>query len=135
MFNLEQKIDEIRQKPDHIKVWYVYGAVAACMIFVLFIFVLNVRVNFSQTNQALPDGTDPFETIRTDFDRSLTEEAPTLDDLIDPAQAEEPLVDVEDRTAAGINLAPTETVEENIVGPRDEPTPGTSLPSGSLPLE
>lgn len=61
-----QKIEEIRQKPEHVRVWYVWGAVGAVMVFVVFIWIFSLHESFRRSSpvedvkkieQKLPIGT------------------------------------------------------------------------------
>ena len=49
LVKIEQKIEEIREKPEHIRVHYIYGIIAVFMIFVValwfFSFFTNTKEN------------------------------------------------------------------------------------------
>lgn len=45
--NINEKIEEIRQKPEHERVRYVWGAVAISMLFVVIIWIVSLKENFS----------------------------------------------------------------------------------------
>ena len=43
---LERKIDEIRAQPEHIRVRYMWGAMAISMAFIIVIWLMSIRINF-----------------------------------------------------------------------------------------
>ncbi len=49
LFKIERKIEEIREKPEHIRVRYIYGIIVVFMVFVVvlwfFSFFTNTRQN------------------------------------------------------------------------------------------
>ncbi len=45
---LSQKIDEIRKKPEHIRMRYVFASVLIAMIFIFLIWVFSVRESFKE---------------------------------------------------------------------------------------
>lgn len=47
MLNIEKKIEEIRQKPEHIRLRYTWGMVAVSMVAVLTIWFVSIKVNFA----------------------------------------------------------------------------------------
>lgn len=85
-FSLSQKIEEIRQKPEHIRMRYVWAWLAISMIFIFGIWVFSVResfkaVNFSQDQ--LPDLKSGMPDLREDissmeeFQKSLEQSSST----------------------------------------------------------
>ena len=76
--DIHKKIEEIRQKPDHEKIRYVWGAVTISMLFVFIIWIFSIRVSFqknqtTETNQA----TEELEAKL----KNLKEAAPSLKNL------------------------------------------------------
>jgi cytoskeletal protein RodZ len=57
-----QKLDEIRQKPEHVRIWYVWACVFVVMFFVVVIWIFSLQENFrvaipetaKEAGQALP---------------------------------------------------------------------------------
>lgn len=45
-FNISQKIENIRQKPEHIRMRYVWFWLSISMIFIFFIWIFSVKENF-----------------------------------------------------------------------------------------
>jgi hypothetical protein len=41
--NFEDKIEEIRKKPEHIRLRWAWGLTAVCMLLVIFIWFLSIR--------------------------------------------------------------------------------------------
>lgn len=46
--NLSEKIDEIRHKPEHIRIRYVWGMVVISMFFIVIIWVFSLKENLQQ---------------------------------------------------------------------------------------
>lgn len=122
MWNLGDKIEDIRQKPENIRMRFVYIAVGVSMLFVMGIFLLNVKVNFSAINQKDTSSTDPFTILRGQVEDSIEKsDAPTLDDLRGTTnELNQQLQEAEDREAAGLNTEPVEKIENpSQIGPDD----------------
>lgn len=45
-----EKIEEIRKKPDHIKMRYVWICVIACMILIVFIWFLSIKAGINEAS-------------------------------------------------------------------------------------
>jgi len=76
--NINKKIEEIRQKPEHERLRYVWGSVAVCMVFVFLIWILSVRLSIQKTadqsqTQPLPDIGKQLQDIKN--------AAPSLNDV------------------------------------------------------
>lgn len=56
---IERKIEEIRQKPENIRIRYVWGSVAVVMLVVISVWVVNLRESFRKS-----DMTSETETMR-----------------------------------------------------------------------
>ena len=82
---IERKVHDIRQEPLHIRIRYVWGAVAITMFFVLFIWILSMKMNFlnintdTQTQESMDDLQEKIDTIRGD----VTEDSISIDDLLE----------------------------------------------------
>lgn len=50
MVDIKQKIIEINKKPEHIRLKFMYAAVFFCMIFVIIVWAMSVKINFSSSN-------------------------------------------------------------------------------------
>ncbi|NTW13643.1 MAG: hypothetical protein HGA31_01275 [Candidatus Moranbacteria bacterium] len=72
MAYIEKKIEEIRNKPEPIRVIYVWGMVAAVMVLVVFVWIFTLRENLAT---AVPSaGTDVIQdAVRQDDTRSQVE--------------------------------------------------------------
>lgn len=46
---IERKIEEIRQKPEHVRVWYAWVGVFVVMFFVLVIWIFTLKENLSRS--------------------------------------------------------------------------------------
>ncbi|MBP9752081.1 MAG: hypothetical protein KBD19_04465 [Candidatus Moranbacteria bacterium] len=45
-----RKIEEIRQKPEHVRVWYAWVGVLVAMFFVVLIWIFTLQENLSRSN-------------------------------------------------------------------------------------
>lgn len=79
MFDLNKKIEEIRQKPEAERLRYVWGAVSVCMVFIFLIWALSVKVSL-QKNNGLPQAQTALPDIRQQLD-DLKKTAPSLDQV------------------------------------------------------
>ena len=84
---LMRKIEEIRELPEHIRLRYVIGLVAICMLFIIGIWVLTVREGFlgavSEVNTGSEQAKEGISNIReslpsTDSLRTLKEQSEGL---------------------------------------------------------
>lgn len=56
---IKEKIEEIRQKPEHIRIRYVWALVAICMVFVIIIWVISLKAqNNSNTGAEIKSPLD-----------------------------------------------------------------------------
>jgi len=46
---IERKIEEIRQKPEHVRVWYAWVGVLVTMFFVVLIWIFTLQENLSRS--------------------------------------------------------------------------------------
>lgn len=69
-FNINKKIEEIREKPEHIRMRYVWGCVIVSMLFIFLIWIFSVKENFSSINfdrGSLPEISNPLPDIQKDL--------------------------------------------------------------------
>ncbi len=50
---IEKKVHDVRKQPEHIRIRWVWGSVAVVMIFIVFIWILSMRINFLNVNSNL----------------------------------------------------------------------------------
>jgi preprotein translocase subunit SecF len=83
-FNISEKIEEVRQKPEHIRMRYVWFWLAVSMAFVVLIWIFSVKENFRSINfdgGQLPEISNPLPEIKQELpsmesiQKSLTDEA------------------------------------------------------------
>ena len=83
--DINRKIEEIRQKPEHIRLRYIWGLVAISMLFVITIWVLSVKESAkslnSNSNNNLPDISQSLQEID-----SLRNSTPSIDELSENIQ-------------------------------------------------
>ncbi len=103
MFNIEQKIEEIRQKPEHIRLRYTWGAVSVCMVAVLMIWFISIKVNFSSFDDnvggTVSDAKNQFDILESGQDPEAgfvgddldSSESSSIDKLLEEARQSEEL--------------------------------------------
>jgi hypothetical protein len=85
---IEKKIYEIRRQPEHIRLRYVWGAVALSMIFVIFIWIMSVKINFlkvqsdADTKRSLEGMQEQFQNI---VPQQQSQGSVSIDDLLAPS--------------------------------------------------
>jgi hypothetical protein len=83
--DINRKIEEIRQKPEHIRLRYIWGLVSISMLFVIIIWVLSIKESAknlrSDNNVNLPDFSQSLEEIG-----SIKDSAPSIDALMKNTQ-------------------------------------------------
>lgn len=60
---IESNIEEIRRKPENIRIRYVWACVAFSMVFILVIWFFSIGFGFSSVKNETP-GVDPFAQFR-----------------------------------------------------------------------
>lgn len=106
MLNIEQKIEEIRRKPEHVRLRYTWGAVSVCMVAVLTIWFVSIKVNFANfdddVSSAVSDAKNQFDILESGQDLKESEgfvgddlkggsEASSIDKLLEEARKSEEL--------------------------------------------
>lgn len=76
--NINRKIEEIRQKPEHERLRYVWGSVAVCMVFVLLIWILSVKISLQKTQDQ--SQAQPLSDIGKQL-QDIKDAAPSLNDV------------------------------------------------------
>lgn len=80
--DISKKVEDIRQKPEHIRMRYAMGLALLCMIFVGFVWLLTVQQNFSSFSS--PEAKKQIEGARGTFEQveqNYSEEAKSLKDF------------------------------------------------------
>ncbi|MCD6149403.1 hypothetical protein J7J13_01280 [bacterium] len=81
--DLNKKIDEIRSKPEHIRLRYVWGAVGICMTFVLVLWVFSVRETIKTMSNQVKSSGSCMTDFKKKFDEQGKEEAPSIGEILD----------------------------------------------------
>lgn len=95
-FNLRDKIEEIRKKPEHIKIRYVWGSVAISMLFIIIIWIFSW-----QTAPAEKKTGDNFGELKNSFKElnkgveDAKNIAPSLESALENASPEQPPSEIE----------------------------------------
>lgn len=64
---LKDKIEEIRQKPESIRIRYVWGCVAVCMAIIVILWIFSVRASLKENFQqesSLPQSSNENSTTQ-----------------------------------------------------------------------
>ena len=64
---IEKKVEEVRQQPEEIRIRYVWGSVAITMFFVIFIWLLSMKINFLQVSND-NESTEAVEDLQRRID-------------------------------------------------------------------
>lgn len=75
--DINRKIEEIRKKPEHIRMRYVWGAVALCMSFIFIIWIFSLHETFKSSGAK--EGNLP--SIKDDINQQK-QSIPSLKDFI-----------------------------------------------------
>lgn len=78
--DINRKIEEIRQKPEHVRLRYIWGLVAISMLFVITIWILSVKESAKSLNS---DNSNNLPDIRQSLEEidSIRNTAPSIDEL------------------------------------------------------
>lgn len=82
--NLERKIEEIRKKPEHIRLRYVYGMIAISMFFIILLWIFSFTAEIKKNpvselkNQEI---IQDFQQQKKSLQDTANEAKETLDDL------------------------------------------------------
>ncbi|XLQ20563.1 MAG: hypothetical protein ACKUBY_02145 [Candidatus Moraniibacteriota bacterium] len=89
---IEKKVEEVRQQPEEIRIRYVWGSVAITMFFVIFIWLLSMKINFlqvSNTNESTEAVEDLQRRIDTLNNGGISpDQAISIDELLQQNSAE-----------------------------------------------
>ena len=86
--DINKKIEEIRQKPEYIRLRYVWGGVAISMFFIVIIWVFSLNESANKIKPAetdnLPDIKQSLKEIQTTKDST-----PSINEIIQKSQTSE----------------------------------------------
>jgi hypothetical protein len=80
--NLNDTIEAIRQKPEHVRMRYAIGLALICMVFVTIIWLLTVRQGFSDSS---PETKERVNEVTNTFRDAGSDMKPGVDSLKDLA--------------------------------------------------
>lgn len=73
--NINRKIEEIRSRPESVRVKYVWGAVGFCMLIIISIWFISIRTMFHQNETS-----EDFSEIRKQIEKT-TANTPSISEL------------------------------------------------------
>lgn len=81
--NINKKIEEIRNKPEHIRLRYVWGSVGACMLFVLVLWVFSVRETIKTMSKDVKSSGSCMTDFKNKFNEQNEDRAPSIGEIMD----------------------------------------------------
>lgn len=75
---LEEKIENIRKQPDHIRLRWVWGSVLVSMLIIFIIWIFSINLMFKNGKNDLPQNTDVLVSDLKDQTNQIKEQAKTL---------------------------------------------------------
>ena len=83
--DINKKIDEIRNKPEHIRLRYVWGAMAVSMFFILILWIFSVRDIFRNMNTQVDSSESCLTDIKKGFEEQGQNSAPSIKEIMGQA--------------------------------------------------
>ncbi len=83
---IDEKVKEIRQQPENIRIRYVWGAVIITMFIVIFIWVISLKINFLQMNtdqetqESIDELKERIDSINSD--NPINNDSISIDELL-----------------------------------------------------
>ena len=78
MLNLEEKIEEIRRQPDHIRLRWVWGSVLLSMLIIFIIWIFSINLMFKNSKNEVSPGTEDLVSELKDQTSQIKEQAKSL---------------------------------------------------------
>ncbi|EKE25128.1 MAG: hypothetical protein ACD_5C00281G0001 [uncultured bacterium] len=78
MVGIAEKIEEIRRKPEHVRVKYVWGCVAASMLLIITIWFFSIAAMLKK--DAPKTEMDNIENLKTQL-KDINEQTPSIKDI------------------------------------------------------
>ncbi|MCX6761533.1 MAG: hypothetical protein NTY33_01650 [Candidatus Moranbacteria bacterium] len=80
--NIQRKLEEIRRKPEHIRLRYTYGAVVVSMLFILLLWFFSISDSIKKADVAKQQNVfDDLQTQKKSLKDATTDVKKSLDDL------------------------------------------------------
>lgn len=76
--NISKKIEEIRNKPEHVRMQYVWGAVAISMLFIFIVWLFSIKTLIQSKN---PQTDSKFEELTTKI-QEIKEKKPSINEPV-----------------------------------------------------
>lgn len=135
---ISEKIEEIRKKPEHIRLRYVWGLVAVSMFFVIIIWIFSLKDSFRETKAQ----NNSFSGIKNGLEEeSANQQLPSLEEVLKQSGKElEKLEEARQMTTPENQLetepaSQDETIKENDSIQAEGAVQGETIIKKSLPIE
>jgi uncharacterized coiled-coil DUF342 family protein len=79
--DLQRKLEEIRRKPDHVKLRYTYIAVAISMFFIILLWIFSLADTIKKTIRPKQNVFENIDTQKKSLKEATTDVKNSLDDL------------------------------------------------------
>jgi uncharacterized coiled-coil DUF342 family protein len=110
--DLQRKLEEIRRKPDHVKLRYTYIAVAISMFFIILLWIFSLADTIKKTIKPKQNVFEDIDTQKKSLKEATNDVKKSLDDLNDnlkknPPPNNAPLLDDSQPTPANNPTEPS----------------------------
>ncbi len=86
--DLNKKIEEIRSKPENIRLRYVWGSVGFCMLFIIIFWVFSIRENLSSISQETGSSKSCIYNLQEKINGTGGESEPSIKEIMEQASQE-----------------------------------------------
>ena len=81
--DLNKKIEEVRKKPEHVRMRYVWGCVIASILVIFSFWVFSLKNNFNKFNNSDKSSSSPLSDLTSGFKEITTEGKDSLNPSLD----------------------------------------------------
>jgi hypothetical protein len=86
--DLNKKIEEIRNKPENIRLRYVWGSVGFCMLFVVIFWAFSIRENLKSINKEVNSPKSCIYEIQEKIGGTSGKSEPSIKEIMNQANQE-----------------------------------------------
>ena len=81
--DLNEKIKEIRNKPEYVRIRYVWGAVGVCMFFILALWIFSIKDTIKTMGGQVKSSGSCMTDFKKKFDGLSEGKAPSIKEMLD----------------------------------------------------